>query len=230
MRRAGGRRVLLALLLAAAGCGVDPEQAPEEIQVSAVPDARPAPDGAAGGSEVTLFFVRGSRLEPVQRPADRVDRETALELLADGPTPAEVAAGLRTALLPQPLVPQPPATGADAVTVVVSREFTGVAGGDQMRAVAQVVFTVTELSGPEQVRFATADGPVEVPTDQGLTVVPVDRDDYASVAPVPAAAAAPVPGDAADAGPPPPAAPPAAPGSTGGRRPARVHSRPGSPA
>jgi spore germination protein GerM len=80
------------------------------------------------------------------------------------------------------LVPDRPVATDAVVTVAVSREFTEVAGGNQLLATAQVVFTVTEVPGVAAVRV-TADGsPVEVPTDAGLTDEPVRREDYASVA------------------------------------------------
>jgi hypothetical protein len=108
------------------------------------------------------------------------------------------------------------------VTIGVAREFTEVAGGNQLLASAQVVFTVTGFPGVEAVRI-TADGsPVQVPTDDGLTAEPVGRDDYRSVAaPDPGP---PTPGPAAPSTAPetPPAdpstAPPAAPSTPGRRR------------
>ena len=99
--------------------------------------------------------------------------------------------------------------------VVGDLEIAPAAGGNQLLATAQVVFTVTEVPGVEAVRI-TADGsPVEVPTDDGLTAEPVSREDYASVAtpvssPVPSAPS-PSPGDPATA-------PPAAPSTPGRRR------------
>jgi spore germination protein GerM len=67
--------------------------------------------------------------------------------------------------------------------VAVTREFTGLGGGNQQLAVAQIVWTVTEFPGVQQVRFSIDGQPLEVPTDEGLTDQPVDRDDYRSVAP-----------------------------------------------
>ena len=106
----------------------------------------------------------------------------------------------------------PSGWGRCVVTIGVSREFTEVAGGNQLLATAQVVFTVTEFPGVEAVRI-TADGsPVEVPTDDGLTDEPVGRDDYASVAaPVSPPLPSPPSGD-------PGTVPPAAPSTPGRRR------------
>ncbi len=67
--------------------------------------------------------------------------------------------------------------------VGAARDRDDVAGADQLRAVAQVVWTATGFEEVDAVRFATAEGPLVVPTDAGLTDDPVDRADYASLAP-----------------------------------------------
>lgn len=211
------RRAVLAVAAATAlaGCGVGPQPAPEEVGVP-LPTAPPSgAAGDAGGDRVTVWFVRGSRLEAAERPAGRPGVDAALDALATGPTRAEVVEGLRTALSPQSLTPDRPLAPAAVVTVGVSREFTEVAGGNQLLATAQVVFTVTEFPGVESVRIVTGGSPVEVPTDEGLTAEPVGRDDYASVA-VPEGPPAPSPGG--EPGGEPGTVPPAAPSTPGRRR------------
>jgi spore germination protein GerM len=195
---------VVAAVVALAGCGVGAQSAPEEISI---PRPTTSPSGAPGdaaGDRVTVWFVRGSRLEAAERPVEDPGVDAALDALAAGPTRAEVVGGLRTALSPQSLTPGRPVTADSVVTVGVSREFTEVAGGNQLLAVAQVVFTVTEVPGVEAVRITTAGSPVEVPTDEGLTDEPVGRGDYASVV-VPEVAPASPPG--ADRGTAPPALP-----------------------
>ncbi|TFV57712.1 hypothetical protein E4P41_14080 [Geodermatophilus sp. DF01-2] len=179
MRRAA---LALAAVLGVTSCGLGVQPGPEPVDIPRPSTAESGPPGALDGPRVTVWFVRGSRLEPVERPTDRPGIDAALDALVVGPTRAEVVDGLRTALSPQSLMPDRPASGHPVVTVEVAREFTEVAGGNQLLATAQVVFTVTGFPGVETVRI-TADGsPVEVPTDDGLTAEPVGRDDYASVA------------------------------------------------
>lgn len=178
--------VLLALWLA--GCGVS-------AQDRALPVARPtagggvqtaAPEG--DGPPVTVYFIRNARLEPVQRGADDRSSQTALQLLAWGPTSGEVASGVRTALARQPLTAQVSEDGSPGTVVVgTTRDFLGVPGGDQLLAVAQLVWTATEASGIDRVRVTVEGEVVEVPTDRGLTRDTVTRADYLSVAPGPAA-------------------------------------------
>lgn len=177
-----------ALLLCAAvvltACGIDPQAAPDDVEIAPVPQSPPTPSRTSAGPTVVLWFLRDDRLEAVRRAASGTGPETALTLLADGPTPQEAADGLTTALFtPQPFAVVDGRQTDTTVTVAVSPAFTSASGDNQLRAVAQVVWTVTEFDGADQVRFTTEDGALEVPTDEGLTDDAVDREDYASLAP-----------------------------------------------
>ena len=211
------RRLAAGLVLAAValgGCGVPTQEQPEILSVSA-PEAPANPAATLGGQEAQIWLVRGDRLEAVSRPVSPADVPTVLEALLTGPTPEEAASGLRTALTPQTLRDSGPTPEDRVVTLDVTREFTGLVGGNQQLAVAQVVWTATQFPAVERVRFSTEGEPLEVPTDRGLTDRPVGRDDYASVAPVDPHPA-PVPAVPDPAGPA-PASP--APASPTGRRP-----------
>jgi spore germination protein GerM len=181
-RRAAVLLGILSLAVLAAGCGIDPQAAPEVLDVDPLPPATAEVTDNRAGPRLVLWFVEGGRLVPVERSAAEPDPATALDLLAEGLTAEEAAAGLTTAITEQPLTVAE--QGADDVLVVeVTPAFTGVAGADQLTAVAQVVWTVTGFDGVDAVRFATDDSPLEVPTDAGLGSGPVDRDDYSSLAP-----------------------------------------------
>jgi hypothetical protein len=176
---------ILALLAAAvlgAGCSVRPQDRPEPVTTAAPPSVEVDAGNRPEGPRLTVFFVRGAHLAPVTRTTDAATTVSALDLLVEGPTRAEVGTGIRTALAPEVVgVDQEfPDSGA---TVSVTRGFTGLTGGNQLLAVAQVVWTLTDLPTVAAVRFTVDGAPVEVPTDDGLTDLPVDRDDYRSVAP-----------------------------------------------
>ncbi|WP_158544543.1 GerMN domain-containing protein [Blastococcus sp. TBT05-19] len=164
------------------GCGVAPQDAPEPVSTAAAPAVETGNGGPPSGPRVQVFFVRGADLAPVARRTTAPDPVDALDLLVEGPTRTEAADGIRTALAPE-------VVGVDEVlpdgtaTVSLTRGFTGLTGGNQLLAVAQVVWTLTEMPRVRSVRFTVEDQPVEVPTDDGLTAQPVDRDDYRSVAP-----------------------------------------------
>lgn len=203
MRRAA---TLLGIAVALTACGVEPQAEPEDVSIAPVLTTPASPTRTSAGPTVVLWFLEGDRLAPVRRAASGTGPATALDLLADGPTPEESADGLSTALFtPQPLAVVDGRQSDSTLTVAVSPAFVNVSGDNQLRAVAQVVWTATEFAGVEEVRFVTEDGPLEVPTDEGLTDEPVEREDYASVAPE-------------DAPPDSPSTAPAAATSRGGRR------------
>ncbi|MGY1707404.1 GerMN domain-containing protein [Geodermatophilus sp. SYSU D00697] len=175
----------LGLLVAAvllAGCGVRPQDQPEQVTTAAPPSVEVGADSRPVGPRLTVFFVRGADLAPVQRTTDAGTTAAALDLLVEGPTRTEVGTGIRTALAPELVGVEQPLPDPVA-TVAVTRGFTGLTGGNQLLAVAQVVWTLTDLPTVTAVRFTVDGAPVEVPTDDGLTDLPVDRDDYRSVAP-----------------------------------------------
>lgn len=190
-RRRRGRRgvlvraaaVLHLLVLLTAGCGVPVQDRSERVDVPMGTTTNSAPPDGSGGAVVEVYFLRGALLEAVLRSPDLSDPQAALDLLVAGPTRTEVIGGLRTAVIPQPLVAEVADVGARVVTVDVTREFTDVTGGNQIRAVAQVVWTVTQFPETPLVRFRAEGDLIEVPTDEGLTDQPVSRTDYPSVAP-----------------------------------------------
>ncbi|TFV57717.1 hypothetical protein E4P41_14110 [Geodermatophilus sp. DF01-2] len=173
--------VLLALLT---GCGIGAQSREEPVPVADALPTPPRPPGSGGDDELVVYFVAGARLEPVTRSVPSRRPQDAVDRLLAGPTRAEAGAGLRTALSPQHLTVL---TGPDGgtVTVAVTRSFTTIGGGDQLLAVAQVVWTVTQFPRIDDVRFLFEGALVAVPTDEGLTSRPVDRADYASIAPRP---------------------------------------------
>ncbi|MGY1669129.1 GerMN domain-containing protein [Geodermatophilus sp. SYSU D00710] len=198
MRSPAGALRTVALLVAASlvvGCGVRPQDAPETVSPAAAPSPTPPGDTATTGPQLTVFLVRGADLVPVQRRTDAATVQAALEQLVEGPSRAEAGTGIRTALPPEVVGVEEVGVGG-IVTVAVTRGFTGITGGNQLLAVAQVVWTLSDLPTISGVRFVVDGTPVEVPTDVGLSDRPVNRDDYRTVAPVEPASSTPPPGEA----------------------------------
>jgi len=181
--RSGWPRAFLASLavLLLLGCGVSSQDAPVPLPVQATSTAPPA-ESEANGSTVTVYFVQLGRLAPVTRPAPDTTPRTALRLLVEGPTSGEAAAGLETALVPQQFSAVP--DERSALTVEAGPEFASITGDDQLLAVAQLVWTATTDAPGERVRIAVEGRPIEVPTDDGLSRLPVGREDYTTVAPL----------------------------------------------
>lgn len=179
------RRLILLLTLLTAtlcGCGVTAQRTPETITVPA-PRATGSTVSSSGPVVSSVFLVRGPSLQAVQRrTAAPGDLRQVLLLLADGPSSAEARRGLRTALAPQPISVLR-RSDSGILTLGVGRQFTAVTGGDQLLAVAQVVWTVCQFPWVQGVRFVTGGQALEVPTDRGLVQRAVTRNDYRTVAP-----------------------------------------------
>jgi hypothetical protein len=176
--------LLTVLAAALCGCGVQAQRTPETITVPP-PRLATSTVPSSGPVHSTVFLVRGESLQAVVRHTSAPgDVRQALGLLATGPSWAETREGLRTALAPQPMSVVG-LSDSGVLTVGVSRQFTGVVGGDQLLAVAQVVWTVCQFPWVDRVRFVTGGQTLEVPTDRGLVQRAVDRSDYRTVAPRP---------------------------------------------
>jgi spore germination protein GerM len=203
-RRPSGRGVggllAAAVLMGSAGCGVVADGGPRAIPATQVPfhlltravpttTSTTAPIATAA---VTVYFVAHTQqfLYLAQRavPAPATLRTVLDELLA-GPTTTERTAGVRTAigdgvrlLSVRPLVIKP---STDVVTVDFNLSFGQISGTQQVQAVAQVVFTVAALLGPQVgVQFQIDGAATDVPTDTGAQVGgPVTKSQYASLTP-----------------------------------------------
>lgn len=180
------RRLIALLAVALTGCGISAQDAPTSVATSSVPGQTRVEPVEPGELVLPVYFVRGSRLEPVQRRATDRSAQTALGLLEHGPNGSEVTSGLRTALAPQSLTIASLDGTPGVAVIAATRVLAGVSGSNQLLAVAQLVWTVTELPGIDRVRVTLDGAPVEVPTDRGLSGDAVSRRDYMSVAPLPA--------------------------------------------
>ncbi len=176
-----------ALLWVLGGCGVPAEPTPRDIPVDQVPfglsgattttTSRPVPSATA-----TVFLVKGDRLLPVRRqlPAP-VTPAAVLAALAGGPSPSDSAHGLRSALVTGVMLER---LAGGTATVRLDRELVAGDVREQILALAQLVYTMTELPGVQAVQFTFDGRPAEVPTAEGnLKAGTASRADYLLVGP-----------------------------------------------
>jgi spore germination protein GerM len=71
-------------------------------------------------------------------------------------------------------------------TVTLSQDFANAPVREQILALAQLVYTATELGGVHGVQFTVDGRPAQVPTAQGTPKGGVvTREDFAAIAPAP---------------------------------------------
>jgi spore germination protein GerM len=188
------RRLCCAVLLVVlAGCGVPQDDAPRALDPGNAPfrvfeDAAPAPEG---DGRVALYFVRDDLVVLQTRAVERsTGIRELLDLLLDGPTPEQVAAGTRSAI--------PTTFEVDEVELTNGVAVVTLGGGASLTTdplgFAQVVATLTAPGRARAVRFRLDGEDLRVPRGDGsLTTDPLDRDDYRQVLSLPSPAASPAP-------------------------------------
>ncbi|MEU0563277.1 GerMN domain-containing protein [Dactylosporangium sp. NPDC006015] len=181
------RRALLVaaalLTLSVQACGVPDEHAPRPIEPSLViPNpSQKAPGNSAGNSVGAvverLYLVRDDQLVAVERRvASTSDVAALLADLAAGPTDAERAAGLTSALTGTDLI-----AGVRLVAGTAEVTFRPQAGGrtDDILAIGQIVCTLEARTDVDTVRFLQDGQVLKVPgADGALTDRPLTVADY----------------------------------------------------
>ena len=181
MRRAAALVLAVAVL---SGCGVPTDPSPRALDPEAAPfgvlgEPTTAPEGEG---RVALYFVRGDRVVLQPRPVERSTTiRQLLELLLEGPTPDQVAAGTRSAI-PTDLRVEDVEVSARGVAVVTLAAGDDNQVGTPPLGFAQIVATLTAPGRARSVRFRLDGEDLPVPRGDGsLTSDPLDRSDYAEL-------------------------------------------------
>lgn len=181
--------VVAALALAGAACGVQGQDKPVGIDRSRVPfelaGTTPTTE-PPGRTPVAVYFLRGDQLAKYQGATS--GPPTALgvvEALIAGPDAAGRAAGLSSAF-PQGTVVRSVGVTNGVAAVDLETSLADAPRRDQVSALAQLVFSLTELSGVDQVRLLLDGEPVEVLRADGtVTRQALDREDFRELAAIP---------------------------------------------
>jgi hypothetical protein len=189
------RRLLtaLAVVLMAAGCGVQGDGAPRTLPPEAVPDELLAPSASTppaaepdGGELATVHLVDNrDRLRAVQRTLPRPVLVTSvLDALLDGATDEEADQGLRSEIPTGTTVNGIDRLDQDVIAIDLSEEFAETTADGELLAQAQIVYTVSELPTVSGVLFLVDGRPREGADDEAkLTSSPLTVEDFADFAP-----------------------------------------------
>ena len=148
----------IALALTSAGCGIRPDAAPRDIPVDdrSLPGAPVSAAGVAGG-DTRIYLLTPT--EPRQvRSVTRSSgtRNDLLAALVAGPTEDELSLQLSSALPAQLEVLSTRSVGS-VLYIDLSPAIAELSGAGLTLAVAQIVFTATDLVGVDAVQL-TVDG------------------------------------------------------------------------
>ena len=173
------------------GCGVTTNDDVEVADADDVPfglleaDRVPTALRPVNGTVVQLYLFDSdsSALVPVTRQVSAAGIEAVAAELEAGPTASESFLGLRSALTDIDAIDSVDIDGSTAL-VDLNDSFTTLGGSDQIVAIAQLVFTVTEQPTLDRLIISVNGETVEVPRDDGtLTRDPLTRADYRSFSP-----------------------------------------------
>lgn len=181
--------IVAALTAALAGCGVQSTDGARTVAGENVPydllDAAQPPSTTTlpelASAIISVWLVADDSVVSVNRQVQSppsVDR--AVEALLAGPSSDESSFGLRSALSGESV------DGVDVVhgvaTIQLTDSFSAATPRNQVLALAQLVFTVTEHDDVEVVTFALEGQAVDVPRGDGsISQGPVTRGDYAAL-------------------------------------------------
>jgi Sporulation and spore germination len=176
-----------ALLVAATGCGGGSQSEPETLNQDAVPfGLLDEPTSTVPPTTVpvrkypfVVYFVGPDGPIPVVRTSsERPDPNEVGRALSIGPTREEVQVGMDS-YVPRRAIGDISDVKRRTVTIDLNPPFVDVSGAAQIRALTQIVLTMTSLRGVSQVRFLLDGEPVSVPRLNGtVTDAPVKRGDY----------------------------------------------------
>lgn len=177
-----------------ASCSVGSQRRAATIPSREIPGAllSPAEPSATSPSPQaptsTIYLIQGQRLIGVPRPQEPPQTLAALlRSLLRGPTDAEAASGLGTAINTGPILNSVQVTESLA-TIDLGASFGDIRGQSQVLAAAQVVLTATSYPGIGEVLISLDGVSAEVPLADGtLASRPLAASDYTGlVGPIPA--------------------------------------------
>ena len=120
-------------------------------------------------------------LRPIRRNNVEATLDSAIDALRAGPLFSDTEAGLRSAIPSSDMIDSATVQSGTA-TITLAPSFLTLPGTEQTLAIAQIVYTVTNLPGTGLVEFRLGDRPLSVPTSDGQpSRGALSRDDYVSL-------------------------------------------------
>jgi len=130
------------------GCGIPLDDAPRAQATTSAPVEQSTPTTPSGGSAAFVYLTVEDHIVPVESPVGDGSPEARLQALLGAkpvtPTASQIPTGTRLRGVQR---------NSSVVTVDLTDEFDNLQGTARRMAAAQIVFTLTELPGIEDVLF-----------------------------------------------------------------------------
>lgn len=160
---------------------IEPPEPSTTLPPSTLPPTTAPPSTVLIAFPLDVYWISGSTIRPIRRVAVEATLDTAIEALRAGPLFSDTAEGLRSALAASDMIDSA-AVQSGTATIDLAPSFLTLPGNEQTLAIAQIVYTVTNLPGVGLVTFRLSDRPLSVPTADGQpSRGPLSRDDYVSL-------------------------------------------------
>ncbi len=128
-----------------------------------------------------VYWIAGSTIRPMRRLDVEATLESAIDALRAGPSFTDSQEGLRSAIPSADTIDSAMVQSGTA-TISLAPSFLTLPGNEQTLAIAQIVYTITNLSGVGLVVFRLGDRPLSVPTADGQpSKGALSRDDYVNL-------------------------------------------------
>ena len=192
MSRRFSNIVAFGIVACLVGCGLQPDTSPRDIPPADRPSPRDltAVSGPTAGQQAKIFMLVmvGDEPTPVLASVHRELEATTnarMTALLEGPTADEQTTGrLHSSIPPETRLLQADVRASGLALIDLSAEFLAVDDQILTEALAQIVFTVTELTGVSRVRVLVDGEPLESPRRDGTrTTGPLTTFDFPELNP-----------------------------------------------
>ena len=183
--------LLLVASLVGGACGVPANDGPQAISPANLPAGLLDPNPGTSTTPVPVYFIVRDgdvdRLTEVTREVAEPTMPAArIGALFSQPTADEADAGITSSIPADLVLLQDPVLDEETgvLTIDLSSELFDIQSAELTRAVAQIVFTVTQLTDVLKVRFLVEGEATPVPDDDGVEKEDaVSKADYRSLDP-----------------------------------------------
>jgi spore germination protein GerM len=160
--------VVAAVALGGAGCSIQPNSAPRDVPDAQRPQLETEPDAGQAIGAGRVFLLAGASAETRLRSVPREAEPGApiIQSLLDGPNEGELDDGLQTAL-PSGLELLSTRSTGTTMTIDLSDEILNLNSAQLRVAIAQLVFTASEIETVNNVRILVDGTPRTWPDGRG---------------------------------------------------------------